>query len=72
MYSRTGILSRRQLSTTERIAATRGPACWLPMWIQFFLLCEDLHNRNYVQFPIMRSVRDVCLLYLLAPTKRCA
>jgi len=31
-----------------------------------------LHKRNYVQFPIMRSVRDVCLLYLLAPTKRCA
>ena len=29
-------------------------------------------GRNYVQFPIMRSVRDVCLLYLLAPTKRCA
>jgi hypothetical protein len=32
--SRTGILSLRQLSTTERIAATRGPACWLPIWMQ--------------------------------------
>ncbi len=21
------------------MAATLGPACWLPMWIQFFLLC---------------------------------
>jgi hypothetical protein len=28
--------------------------------------------RNYVQFSIMRSVWDVCLLDLLAPTKRCA
>src|SRR5271157_4403016 len=31
-----GSLSRRQLSTTERIAAILGPACELPMWIQFF------------------------------------
>src|SRR5437773_9224508 len=29
-------LSLRQLSTTDRIAATFGPACGLPMWIQFF------------------------------------
>jgi len=35
-------------------------------------LCEDLHKRNYAQFPIMRSVWGVCPLYLLAPTKRCA
>jgi len=27
---------RRQLSTTERIAATFGPACGLPMCKQFF------------------------------------
>jgi hypothetical protein len=27
--------SLRQLSTTERIAATFGPACALPTWIQF-------------------------------------
>ena len=27
--------NRRQLSTTERIAATLGPACGLPMCIQF-------------------------------------
>jgi hypothetical protein len=26
----------RQLSTTDRIAATSGPACGLPMCIQFF------------------------------------
>src|SRR5208337_490489 len=31
-----GSLSRRQLSTTERIAAILGPACELRMWIQFF------------------------------------
>ena len=35
-YSRTGMFLRRQVSTTERMAATLGPACWLPMWIQFF------------------------------------
>jgi hypothetical protein len=29
-------------------------------------------GRNYVQFAIMRSVWDVCLLYLFAPTERCA
>ena len=36
-YSRTGIFLRRQLSMTEKIAATLGPACGLPMCIQFFL-----------------------------------
>jgi len=35
-YSRIGIFSRRQLSTMERMAATLGPACRLPTWIQFF------------------------------------
>jgi hypothetical protein len=30
-YSRIGILSRRQLSTIETIAATRGPASSLPL-----------------------------------------
>ena len=25
------------------------------MWIQFFRLCRDLHNRNYAQLSIMRS-----------------
>ena len=33
-YSRAGILSRRQVSTMERIAATRGPAFSCPMWVQ--------------------------------------
>jgi len=28
--------SRRQVSTTERMAAIRGPASALPRWIQFF------------------------------------
>src|ERR1019366_3746076 len=32
----TGSFKRRQLSTTERIAATFGPACGLPMCNQFF------------------------------------
>jgi hypothetical protein len=30
-----GIFNRRQVSTIERIAAMRGPASWLPKWIQF-------------------------------------
>ena len=29
-------LQRQQVSTTERVAATFGPACGLPIWIQFF------------------------------------
>jgi hypothetical protein len=52
-YSRTGILRRRQLSSTERIAATFGPACSLPTWIQFFRLCAIVHKRNYVPAVIM-------------------
>jgi hypothetical protein len=43
-YSRIGILRRRQVSTTETIAATRGPACSLPICIQLWRLCKDLHN----------------------------
>ena len=35
-YSRIGIPIRRQLSTTDKMAATFGPACRLPTWIQFF------------------------------------
>jgi len=27
---------RRQVSTIERMAAIFGPACGLPIWIQFF------------------------------------
>jgi hypothetical protein len=34
-YSRTGMFIRRQVSTTERMVAILGPACWLPMWIRF-------------------------------------
>ena len=34
-YSRNGIPSRRQLSTTDRMAAALGPASSLPTWIQF-------------------------------------
>src|SRR5438270_12963295 len=34
-YSRTGSTKRRQVSTMDRMFATRGPASLLPMWIQF-------------------------------------
>src|ERR1039458_42396 len=33
-YSRTGIMSRRQVSTIERIAVTRDPAFSCPVWVQ--------------------------------------
>jgi hypothetical protein len=42
--------SRRGLSTTERIAATLGPACGLATCIQFFRLCKSLHNRKNYRF----------------------
>ena len=29
-----GICKRRQVSMMERMAAIRGPASWLPKWIQ--------------------------------------
>ena len=35
-YWRAGICSLRHVSTIEMMAATRGPACSLPTWIQFF------------------------------------
>jgi len=34
-YLRRGMLSRRHVATIDTIAATRGPASLLPMWIQF-------------------------------------
>ena len=43
-YSRTGIFNRWQLSTTERIAAIFGPACELPIWIQFFRPSASRHE----------------------------
>src|ERR1700688_5298766 len=45
-YSRTGICSLRQVSTIEIMAATRGPACSLPTWIQFLRLWKAFHNRK--------------------------
>src|SRR5580700_4301253 len=48
-YSRTGICSLRQVSTIEITAATRGPACSLPTWIQFFRLWKAFHKKNYGQ-----------------------
>jgi hypothetical protein len=39
----------------DRMAATFGPACWLPTWIQFFRLWIMIHNRNYVQPQVMYS-----------------
>ena len=57
-YSRIGTFSRRQLSTMDRMAATFGPACRLPTWIQFFRLWKYFHSRNYVQPRIMCSGRS--------------
>ena len=54
-YSRMGIPRRRQLSVTDKMAATLGPASGLPMWIQFFLLWICFDSRNYVQRRIMHS-----------------
>ena len=34
-YSRAGTCCLRHVSTIEMMAATRGPACSLPTWIQF-------------------------------------
>jgi hypothetical protein len=34
----------------------RGPASWLPKWIQFFRLCKDLHKKNYEQLGIRQSL----------------
>ena len=58
-YSRIGTFSRRQLSTMDRMAATFGPACWLPTWIQFLRLWKYFHSRNYVPSRIMCSA-DLC------------
>ncbi len=46
-YSRTGIRSLRHVSTIEMMAATRGPACSLPTWIQLFRLWKDFHNAEH-------------------------
>jgi hypothetical protein len=53
------MLSRRQVSMIETMAATRGPASSLPMWIQFLRLCKHLHKRNYEQFGIRISSNQV-------------
>jgi len=45
-YSRTGICSLRHVSTIEMMAATRGPACSLPTWIQFLRLWKDFHKKK--------------------------
>ena len=61
-YSRTAICCLRHVSTIEMMAATRGPACSLPTWIQFLRLWKAFHNRNYEQSGIMQrstgSYRD--------------
>ena len=58
-YSRIGILSRRQVSTTETMAATRGPACSLPMCIQLRRLWKSFHKRRYEQLGIRQSLTAV-------------
>jgi hypothetical protein len=37
------------------MAATFGPACWLPTWIKFFRLSKYFDRRNYVHPRIMCS-----------------
>ena len=54
-YSFTGTRKRRHDSTTDKIAATLGPACTLPMCSQFLRLCTGVHKRNYVRPLIMCS-----------------
>jgi hypothetical protein len=49
---------RRQLSVTDSMAATRGPAFGLPIWIQFFRLSKSFDRRNYVHSRIMCSRPD--------------
>ena len=48
-----GMLRRRQLSTTEKMAAIFGPASLLPKCSQFFLLSKHFDSRNYVHSQIM-------------------
>jgi hypothetical protein len=57
-WSRTVILRRRQVSITEMIAATRGPASLLPMWI--------LLRRPWI-FPAAGADGPVGLLLVFAP-----
>ena len=57
-YSRIGIFSRRQVSTTETIAATRGPACSLPMCIQLRRLWKNFDKRRYEQLGTWQSLRS--------------
>ena len=54
-YSRIGIFRRRQLSTTDKIAATFGPACWLPKEIMV-----PIRNGSCVQI----SFSELLLRYL--------
>jgi hypothetical protein len=55
-YLRIGMLIRRQLSMTEKMAAIFGPASLLPKCSQFFLLSKYFDRRNYAQLKIMFSL----------------
>jgi hypothetical protein len=54
-YWRIGIWYRRQVSTTDRMAATRGPARSLPTCSQFLRLWKAFHKKNYEQSGIRQS-----------------
>jgi len=70
-YSRTGSAKRRQVSTIERMLATRGPASLLPMWIQFFLLCTCVHNRkNWLFFGDADAGQRGAILYTIIESCR--
>ena len=65
------MLSRRQVSITETIAATRGPACSLPMWIQLRRLCKDLHKRkNWLHIGSERAGPRVAAVISIVETCR--
>ena len=57
-YSFTGAPIRRHDSTTDKIAATFGPAFTLPTCSQFLRLSKYFDRRNYVHSRIMCSRPD--------------
>jgi hypothetical protein len=42
----------------ERMAAMRGPASWLPKWIQFLRLWKDFHNATMNSWELGKAQRE--------------
>lgn len=59
------MLRLRQLSATERIAATFGPACWLPRWIQF-LRPVAMDRMEFSARLLLSSSSGYCRKHVLA------